>query len=88
MILNLGTDCSLPAEQWKGLANRNEQIVIGQDHPLPCPARIETLATRCGHKLIGYQGATQGVACRMRLATIRNCHRPMLIQRNEKGETT
>lgn len=30
MVLNLGTDFTLPEEQWKDLANRIEEMITGQ----------------------------------------------------------
>ena len=59
MVLNLGTDFSLPEEQWKDLANRIEEIVTGQ-HPLfTYPEEVETLAKRYARRIIAYQGETQ-----------------------------
>jgi transposase len=59
MLLNLGTDFSLPETQWKDLANRIEELLTGQNPLLPYTQEIETLAARYARKLIGYQGATQ-----------------------------
>jgi transposase len=59
MLLNLGTDFSLPEERWKELANRIEEIILGQDTLLSVSEEVETLAIRYGNKLIRYQGALQ-----------------------------
>jgi len=61
MVLNLGTDFSLPEEHWKDLANRIEEIVTGQ-HPLfSYPEEVERLAELYAGKIITYHGeATVG----------------------------
>jgi len=55
-LLNLGTDFTLPEEQWKDLANRVEEIITGQDHLFACSEEIETLANRYARKIVRYQG--------------------------------
>lgn len=56
MMLNLGTDFSLPEEHWKNLANRIEEIVTGQ-HPLfTYPEEVESLAELCARRIIAYHG--------------------------------
>lgn len=60
MLLNLGTDFSLPQQQWKELANRIEEIVTGQDALFAYPADIETLATRYARQVVAYQGEPEG----------------------------
>lgn len=56
ILLNLGTNFSLPKEQWKDLANRIEEIITGQDKLFSYPKNIETLANRYARKLINYCG--------------------------------
>jgi transposase len=56
MLLNLGTDFSLPEEQWKDLANRIEEIITGQDPLFPCSEKIEVLASRYARKVVHYCG--------------------------------
>jgi hypothetical protein len=60
MLLNLGTDFSLPEGRWKDLANRIEEIVTGQNALFAYPAEIETLAARYARKVIDYHGASGG----------------------------
>jgi transposase len=56
MVLNLGTDFSLPEEHWKDLANRIEEIVTGQ-HPLfTYPEELENLAELYARRIIAYHG--------------------------------
>src|SRR4030042_1002443 len=43
IILNLGF-LDIPREEWKTLANRIEEIVVGQESFLSLPSHIETLA--------------------------------------------
>jgi transposase len=58
MVLNLGTDFSLPEEHWKDLANRIEEIVTGQ-HPLfTYPEEVEGLAELYARRIIVYHGET------------------------------
>jgi len=58
MVLNLGTDFSLPEEHWKDLANRIEEIVTGQ-HPLfTYPEEVESLAELYARRIIAYHGET------------------------------
>jgi transposase len=59
-LLNLGTDFSLPEQQWKELANRIEEIVTGQDGLFNYPKDIETLAVRYARKVVAYQGEPVG----------------------------
>ena len=56
MILNLGTDFTLPEEQWKDLANRIEEIITGQDPLFDYSEEIEALASRYARKIVRYQG--------------------------------
>ena len=60
MLLNLGTDFSLPEKRWKELANRIEEIVTGQDALFAYPEDIETLAARYARKVVAYQGEPGG----------------------------
>jgi transposase len=60
MLLNLGTNFSLPEERWKDLANRIEEIVTGQNALFAYPGEIETLAARYARKVIDYHGASGG----------------------------
>jgi len=55
-LLNLGTDFTLPEEQWKDLANRIEEIITGQAHLFTCSEEIETLASRYARKIINTHG--------------------------------
>jgi transposase len=55
-LLNLGTDFTLPEEQWKDLANRIEEIITGQTPLFTYPEEIETLASRYARKIVRYQG--------------------------------
>jgi transposase len=55
-LLNLGTNFTLPEEQWKDLANRIEEIITGQDHLFACSEEIETLANRYARTIVRYQG--------------------------------
>ncbi|MDH3348211.1 MAG: IS1634 family transposase [Desulfobulbaceae bacterium] len=45
-LLNLGTDFSLPKEQWPALARRIEDIISGQKSFLSVPSELEALAQR------------------------------------------
>lgn len=56
MILNLGTDFSVPEEKWKDLANRIEEIVTGQDPLFSCPEEIEESAAGYAKNIIAYHG--------------------------------
>jgi hypothetical protein len=56
MLLNLGTDFTVPGEKWKDLANRIEEIITGQERLFAYPEEIETLARRYARKLVRYQG--------------------------------
>jgi transposase len=56
MVLNLGTDFSVPEEKWKELADRIEEIVTGQNRLLPCAQDIEECATRYARNVIAYHG--------------------------------
>ncbi len=56
MLLNLGTDFSVPEEKWKDLANRIEEIVTGQGPLFPRPGEIEGLAARYARNVIAYHG--------------------------------
>jgi hypothetical protein len=56
MLLNLGTDFTLPEEKWKDLANRIEEIITGQECLFVYSEEIETLARRYARKIISYQG--------------------------------
>ena len=56
MLLNLGTDFTLPEEKWKDLANRIEGIITGQECLFVYPEEIENLARRYARKIIRYQG--------------------------------
>ena len=58
MLLNLGTDFTLPEKQWKDLANHIEEILIGQESLFSYPEEIETLAYRYARKIIRYHGET------------------------------
>jgi transposase len=58
MLLNLGTDFTLPEKQWKDLANHIEEILIGQESLFSYPEEIETLANRYARKIIRYHGET------------------------------
>jgi len=60
MLLNLGTNFSLPEKRWKELANRIEEIVTGQDALFAYPEDIETLAARYARKVVAYQGEPGG----------------------------
>jgi len=60
MLLNLGTDFTLPEEKWKDLANRIEELVTGQDALFPYPEDIEALAVRYARKVVSYQGEQKG----------------------------
>ena len=60
MLLNLGTDFTLPEERWKDLANRIEEIVTGQEALFSYLEDIETLAARYARKLINYHGEPGG----------------------------
>jgi transposase len=55
MLLNLGTDFTLPEEKWKDLANRIEEIITGQERLFAYPEEIEILASRYARKLVRYQ---------------------------------
>jgi transposase len=55
-LLNLGTDFTLPEEQWKDLANRIEEIITSQAHLFTCSKEIETLASRYARKIINNHG--------------------------------
>jgi len=56
MLLNLGTDFSVPEEKWKELANRIEEIVTGQRGVFPCAEAIEECAVGYARKVIASQG--------------------------------
>jgi len=56
-ILNLGTNFKLPQKLWKDLANRIEEIIIGQSTLLDYPEEIETLAKKYGKKIIKQQSS-------------------------------
>ncbi len=56
MLLNLGTDFTVPEKQWKDLANRIEEIITGQDALFAYPEQIEKLARRYARKVVNYQG--------------------------------
>lgn len=56
MLLNLGTDFSVPEEKWTELANRIEEIVTGQSRFFPCPEDIEERAARYAHQVVAYHG--------------------------------
>lgn len=60
MLLNLGTDFSLPEQRWKDLANRIEEIITGQNALFAYPGEIETLAARYARKVIDYHGSSGG----------------------------
>ena len=59
MILNLGTNFSVPEEKWKDLANRIEEIVTGQDPLFSCPEEIEESAARYAKNIIAYHGTEE-----------------------------
>jgi len=54
-LLNLGSDFSLPKEDWKHLANCIEEIVTGQQSFLEYPRKIKQLADRYARRLIQKQ---------------------------------
>ena len=54
-ILNLGTDFSLPKEDWKQLANCIEEIVTGQHNIIEYPKKIKSLAERYAPRIIRRQ---------------------------------
>lgn len=56
ILLNLGTDFTLPEGKWKDLANRTEEIITGQECLFPYGEEIEILARRYARKVIRYQG--------------------------------
>jgi transposase len=56
MLLNLGTDFSVPEEKWKDLANRIEEIVTGQRRFFPCAEDIEASAATYARNVVAYQG--------------------------------
>lgn len=58
MVLNLGTDFSLPEEHWKDLANRIEEIVTGQHHLFTYPGEVESYAELYARRIIAYHGET------------------------------
>jgi len=58
MVLNLGTDFSLPEEHWKDLANRIEEIVTGQRPLFTFPEEVESLAELYARRIIAYHGET------------------------------
>jgi transposase len=58
MVLNLGTDFSLPEEHWKDLANRIEEIVTGQHHLFTYPDEVESYAELYARRIIAYHGET------------------------------
>lgn len=57
MLLNLGTDFSVPEGAWKDLANRIEEMVTGQ-RPLfgERSGKIEELAARYAKSIVAYHG--------------------------------
>jgi hypothetical protein len=56
-VLNLGTDFTLPKEQWKELANRIEDIIIScQNGLFPVSKEIEQLARYYARKIIRRHG--------------------------------
>jgi transposase len=57
MLLNLGTDFSVPEGEWKDLANRIEEMVTGQRPLFPeRPGKIEALAAGYAKNIIAYHG--------------------------------
>ena len=56
MVLNLGTDFSLPKEHWKDLANRIEEIVTGQNPLFTYPQEVEGHAELYARRIIAYHG--------------------------------
>jgi len=56
MVLNLGTDFSLPEEHWKDLANRIEEIVTGQRPLFTSSEEVESLAELYARRIIAYHG--------------------------------
>src|SRR5271169_1098380 len=56
MLLNLGTDFTVPEEKWKDLANRIEEIVTGQSRVFPCGDDIEERAIRYAREVVAYHG--------------------------------
>jgi len=55
-VLNLGTDFSLPQDQWKDLANRIEAIISNQMGLFPVSEEIEKLAQSYARKIIRRHG--------------------------------
>jgi hypothetical protein len=58
MVLNLGTDFSLPEEHWKDLANHIEEIVTGQSPLFTYSEEVENLAELYAHRIVAYHGTT------------------------------
>lgn len=56
MVLNLGTDFSLPEDQWKDLANRIEEIVTKQPPLFTYAEEVERFAEVYARKIIAYHG--------------------------------
>jgi len=54
MLLNLGTDFSVPEGKWKDLANRIEEVITGQSRVFPCAKDIEELAIGYARDVIAY----------------------------------
>ena len=55
-VLILGSDFSLPQTQWKDLANRIEEITLGQGPLFPCSPEIESLAVTYARRIIRKRG--------------------------------
>jgi len=56
MVLNLGTDFSVPEDHWKDLANRIEEIVTGQQPLFTYGEEVERLADLYARKIVAYHG--------------------------------
>ena len=52
-LLNLGSEFTLPEEQWKDLANRIEEILTGQSPLFIYSAEVEDLACRYARQITG-----------------------------------
>ena len=56
IVLILGSDFSVPEAQWKDLANRIEEIVLGQATLFPSPQDLESLALTYARRIISKSG--------------------------------
>ena len=54
-LINLGTNFSLPREQWPELSSRIQEIISGQQHFFEIPEEIEMLAQNYAARIIQTQ---------------------------------